>query len=88
MVGTRESLSRIINSPEVAQDIERRYGGIVSAVLDLAVDQSTPTGLRWSGGAGYPKPLVPGTICDVDVVTEEVAPIRLLLPWIKQVVGG
>lgn len=88
MVGTRESLSRIINSPEVVQDIERRYGGIVSAVLDLAVDQSTPTGLRWSGGAGYPKPLVPGTICDVDVVTEEVAPIRLLLPWIKQVVGG
>lgn len=88
VVGTRESLSRIINSPEVVQDIERRYGGIVSAVLDLAADPATPTGLRWSGGDGYPKPLVPGTICDVDVVTEEVAPIRLLLPWIKQVVGG
>ena len=88
VVGTRESLSRIINSPEVIQDIERRYGGIVSAVLDLELDPATPTGLRWSGGTGYPKPLVPGTLCDVDVVTEEVAPLKLLLPWIKQVVGG
>jgi HlyD family secretion protein len=88
VVGTRESLSRIINSVEVIQDIERRYGGIVSAVVDLEVDASTPTGLRWTGGRGYPKPLAPGTICEVDVVTEEVAPIHLILPWLRKVAGG
>ncbi len=88
VVGTRESLSRIINSVEVIQDIERRYGGIVSAVVDLEVDGATPTGLRWTGGTGYPKPLAPGTICEVDVVTEEVAPIHLILPWLRKVAGG
>lgn len=88
VVGTRESLSRIINSPEVAQDIERRYGGIVSAVIDLGADPSTPTGLAWTGGAGYPRALPAGTLCEVDVVTESVAPIALVVPWIRHVLGG
>jgi hypothetical protein len=57
-------------------------------VVDLEVDASTPTGLRWTGGRGYPKPLAPGTICEVDVVTEEVAPIHLILPWLRKVAGG
>ena len=76
-----------VQMPEI-QDIERRYGGIVSAVVDLEVDASTPTGLRWTGGTGYPKSLAPGTICEVDVVTEEVAPIHLILPWLRKVAGG
>ena len=88
VTGTRESLMRIINSPEVAQDIERKYGGIVSAVIDLEQDPSSPSGLRWTGGAGYSRTLSPGTLCDVDVVTEKVAPVALLLPWFKQVLGG
>ena len=88
VVGTRDSFLRIMNSPEVAQDIERRYGGTVSAVIDLEVDAASPTGLRWTGGVGYPKQLTPGTLCDVDVVTEEVAPISLLVPWLKQAFGG
>lgn len=88
VVGTRDSFLRIMNSPEVAQDIERRYGGTVSAVIDLEVDAASPTGLRWTGGVGYHKQLTPGTLCDVDVVTEDVAPISLLVPWLKQAFGG
>ena len=88
VVGTRDSFLRIMNSPEVAQDIEQRYGGTVSAVIDLEVDAASPTGLRWTGGVGYPKQLTPGTLCDVDVVTEDVAPISLLVPWLKQAFGG
>lgn len=88
VVGTRDSLARIINSPEVAADIERRYGGIVSGVIDLDLDPSTPTGLRWTGGTGYPQPLSAGTLCDVDVVTEEVAPITLFIPWLRNAFGG
>ena len=88
VVGTRESLSRIINSAEFAQDVERRYGGLVSAVIDLEQDPSTPTGLRWTGGSGYPSALAPGTVCEVDVIAEEVRPIALLIPWFKQVIGG
>ena len=88
VVGTRDSFLRIMNSPEVAQDIEQRYGGTVSAVIDLEVDATSPTGLRWTGGVGYPKQLTPGTLCDVDVVTEDVAPISLLVPWLRQAFGG
>jgi len=87
VVGTSESLLRIINSPEMAQDIQRRYGGIVSAVIDLETDPATASGLRWSGRGNYPRPLTAGTLCEVDVVTEDVSPITLLLPWIKQAFG-
>jgi hypothetical protein len=40
------------------------------------------------GGTGYPRPLAPGTLCDVDVVTEEVAPLSLIVPWFRKVAGG
>jgi HlyD family secretion protein len=88
VVGTRESFLRIINSPEVVQDIAGRSEGTVSAVIDLELDAASPTGLRWSGGVGYPQQLTPGTLCDVDVVTEDVAPISLLIPWLQQAFGG
>ena len=88
VVGTRDSFLRIINSPEVAQDIERHSEGTVSAVIDLELDAASPTGLRWSGGVGYPQQLTPGTLCGVDVVTEDVAPISLLVPWLKQAFSG
>ena len=88
VVGTRESFLRIINSPEVVQDIAGRSEGTVSAVIDLELDAASPTGLRWSGGVGYPQQLTPGTLCDVDVVTEDVAPISLLIPWLKQAFDG
>ncbi len=88
VVGTRDSFLRIINGPEVAQDIERHSEGTVSAVIDLELDAASPTGLRWSGGVGYPQQLTPGTLCDVDIVTEDVAPISLLVPWLKQAFSG
>ena len=88
VAGTRDSFLRIINGPEVAQDIERHSEGTVSAVIDLELDAASPTGLRWSGGVGYPQQLTPGTLCGVDVVTEDVAPISLLVPWLKQAFSG
>jgi hypothetical protein len=88
VVGTRDSFLRIINSPEFNQDMERRDDGTMSAVIDLTLDAASPTGLRWSGGVGYPQQLTPGTLCEVDVVTEDVAPISLLIPWLQQAFGG
>ena len=88
VVGTRESFLRIINSQEVGQDMERRAEGTVAAVIDLELDAASPTGLRWTGGVGYPQQLTPGTLCEVDVVTEDVAPISLLIPWLQQAFGG
>ena len=88
VVGTRERFRRIINGPEVAQDIDQHSEGTVSAVFDLELDAASPTGLRWSGGVGYPQQLMPGTLCEVDVVTEDVAPISLLIPWLQQAFGG
>lgn len=88
LVATRESLSRVAGSPELAADIERRHGAVVLGVIDLEPDPSTPTGLRWTGGSGCPEPLAAGTPCDVDVVTEEVAPVTLFLPWLRQAFGG
>ena len=88
VVGTRESFLRIINSPEVAQDMEQHSEGTVSAVIDLELDAASPTGLRWTGGVGYPQQLTPGTLCEVDVVTEDVAPISLLIPWLQQAFSG
>jgi hypothetical protein len=68
--------------------MEQGDDGTVSAVIGLILDPASPTGLRWSGGVGYPQQLTPGTLCEVDVVTEDVAPISLLIPWLQQAFDG
>lgn len=62
-------------------------GAPIAARVDLARDASTPSGYRWSGGAGPPTSISSGTIADAEVTVREVAPITFVIPLLRRATG-
>ena len=58
-------------------------GPVVGVVCDLEKDVSTASGYKWSSKKGAEVTLDPGTMVGVDIVTEEKAPITMLIPLLK-----
>lgn len=61
-----------------------KQGPIVSAACELRTDENTVSGYYWSSKKGASVDLDAGTLVTADVVTEEKAPITMLLPMIKE----
>ncbi len=59
-------------------------GPVVMVTVELEEDPATASGYKWSGKKGAEVTLAPGTMVSVDVVTEEKAPITMLLPLLKE----
>lgn len=58
-------------------------GPVVGVVCDLEKDATTMSGYKWSSRKGAEVTLDPGTMVSVDIVTEEKAPITMLIPLLK-----
>jgi HlyD family secretion protein len=64
-------------------------GGPVHEVrIALRRDPSTPSGFKWSSRAGAPVTITPATLCSVKVITREQAPVTLIVPGIKALLGA
>lgn len=64
-------------------------GGPVHEVrIALQRDPSTPSGFKWSSREGAPVTITPATLCSVKVVTREQAPVTLVIPGIKSLLGA
>jgi len=50
----------------------------------LIQDPSTPSGYRWSSGAGPHIRLSTGSLCNARVITNRQKPIELLLPFLEK----
>ena len=57
------------------------------AVVELERDIRTPSGYRWSSGAGPPIEITSGTLARADITTREQPPITLLVPLIRRATG-
>lgn len=63
-------------------------GGPVHEVrIALKRDPSTPSGFKWSSRQGAPIRLTPATLCAAKVITREQAPVTLIVPGIKALLG-
>ena len=63
-------------------------GGPVTEIrVNIAVDNSTPSGYRWSSRHGAPIKLTGGTLCIADIVTRTDRPIDLLFPYVRASFG-
>lgn len=63
-------------------------GGPVHEVrIALQREPSTPSGFRWSSRQGAPVTLTPATLCHVKVVTREQAPVTLIVPGLRALLG-
>lgn len=55
--------------------------------VTLRRSRTTPSGYEWSSGSGAPVKITPATLCAVDIVTREQAPISLVIPGLKKMLG-
>ncbi len=81
------SASVHLGSQELAEKMAQQLGPMLELMVKLHRDESTPTGLKWTSGRGYDKPLAFPALCGVQVVVSEDRPIDLVLPWFKDLIG-
>ena len=81
------SASVHLGSQELAREMAQKLGPMLEIMVKLHRDESTPTGLRWTSGRGYDKPLAFPALCGIQVVVSQDRPIDLVLPWFKDLIG-
>lgn len=59
-------------------------GPVVGVTCQLRTDETTASGYYWSSAKGRNLTLAQGTMVTADIVTEEKAPITLLIPLLKE----
>ncbi len=83
---TPEGLRRVLRNETLLSELGGDAAPI-EVVARLGVDESTPSGYRWSSSIGPPTQVFSGTICTASVVVESRRPIELVLPKIRQALG-
>jgi len=68
-------------------DVLFSAGPPVEAELRLELDPATPSGLAWTSRAGPPFLVKTGTLADASVMLDEEAPITLILPALRTLLG-
>ena len=76
-----------LGSSDLAESMARSLGPMLEVVVKMDVDPDTPTGLSWTSGRGYPKPIDFPSLCGIRVITSEDRPIDLVVPWLKNAMG-
>lgn len=76
-----------LGSRDLAEQLSNQMGTTLEIMVDVELDEQTPTGFRWTSGRGYDRPITLPALCGVQVVVSEDRPIDLVLPWIKDVLG-
>ncbi len=59
-------------------------GPVIMVTVELEEDSDTASGYKWSSRKGSTVMIDPGTMVSVDIVTEEKAPITMLIPLLKE----
>ena len=59
-------------------------GPVIRAAVKLEKDPSTASGFKWSSKKGASLEIEEGTVITADIVTEEKAPITMLIPLLKE----
>jgi len=63
-------------------------GGPVTEIhVEMEPDATTPSGFKWSSSKGAPIQLSGGTMISGEIVTEEKAPVNLVIPYLREKFG-
>ncbi|MFC1836952.1 NHLP bacteriocin system secretion protein, partial [Thermodesulfobacteriota bacterium] len=82
-----ESVNRLVNNPELVQAAMRK-GPMIQVKGDLVKDPATRSGYRWSSRKGRSIRVSAGTLCTSQVIVKELAPITLVIPLLKELIGS
>ena len=81
-VVSAEDMQNQLGDPSLVQSFQQS-GPVMRVVCDLKKDDSTASGYAWSSKKGADVILEEGTVVSADIVTEEKAPISMLIPYLK-----
>lgn len=83
---TDANILRVFQNNALAQAVA---GGPVHEVrISLRRRASTRSGYEWSSKEGAPVTLTPATLCTVKIITREQAPVTLVVPGLRSLMGG
>ncbi|MBX3128159.1 MAG: NHLP bacteriocin system secretion protein [Polyangiaceae bacterium] len=78
---TRAGMMGALRNEQLVETFLQQAGGVPIAVrAEILRDANTPTGYKWSSGAGPTLRLTSGTRCDGAVITRTQRPIALVFP--------
>ena len=77
------SIRAMLGDDTLAQAFAQN-GPVVAVTCRLRTDETTASGYWWSSKKGADLIVPEGTMVTADIVTEEKAPITMLIPYIKE----
>lgn len=81
-VTSKEEMLNLLGN-ELLADSFLEDGAVVSVTCQLKSDPGTESGYYWSADKGSEVTLTRGTLVSADIITDEKAPISLLIPFLK-----
>ena len=81
---TPASSIRSMLGDDMLAQVFTQSGPVVAVTCRLRTDESTASGYWWSSRKGADLIVTEGTMVTVDIVTEEKAPITMLIPYLKE----
>ena len=82
-VSTASSIRSMLGDDTLAQAFTQN-GPVVGVICRLRVDETTASGYWWSNSKGAELMVPEGTMVTADIITEEKAPIDMLIPYLKE----
>ena len=82
-VSTASSIRSMLGDDTLAQAFTQN-GPVVGVSCRLRVDETTASGYWWSNSKGAELMVPEGTMVTADIITEEKAPIDMLIPYLKE----
>ncbi len=84
---TEAGVRTLVGNPDVARSLLAQGQPTIQVVALLFVDNTTPSGLKWSASKGPDSEITAGTTINVHVLVEQRAPITFVLPILREISG-
>lgn len=86
IAATPESMQRLMKNSRLVEQLSAA-GAPVEVTVRLATDPASPSGYRWSGGAGPALRLANGTATEGRIITDRIPLLALVLPQVDYVMA-
>ena len=83
---SKAELNVILRNPQLTDSLMGASAPLLDKI-EVFLDKATPSGFAWWGGQGPPYSVTRGTRVAVDVVVERQAPITLIIPAMRHLLG-
>ena len=83
---SREGMMALLQNESLVDELSAQ-GPPIAISARLTTNPNTASGFRWSSGKGPATKITAGTPCTASVVVEEMAPVHLVIPALRDDVG-